>query len=375
MSDEELLNSVPPSTTPEDTPGGNFEDVQSEDGGETPSAEEGEQSEPDDSTEGVESAGNDTENETSEGEEVPTETDDQANAEATDPETVETPNQEVQLTESEQLAKLFQPFKANGKEISIKSVDEAITLMQKGIGYSKKMEGIKGHLGIVKMLENNNLLDTDKLSFLIDLDNKKPEAIAKFIKDSGLDPLDIDVDQADQYKQTSYAVSPKEVELDNVLDDLRDTPSYSKMLSVVGSEWDTTSRDIVYQNPQVLKVINNHVESGIYDLIDAELTRQSALGNLTGMSSIDAYQFVGDKMEAEGKFNHLFQPKPSNPLERAAAKLAEQANTNKQPTVDKRKAAAVPKNSAPVAPAKKDLSKMSDEEYLKYFEEQLANSN
>ena len=45
----------------------------------------------------------------------------------------------------EQLAKLFAPFKANGRELKIESVEEAVALMQMGANYSKKMAGLINH--------------------------------------------------------------------------------------------------------------------------------------------------------------------------------------------------------------------------------------
>lgn len=86
-------------------------------------------------------------------------------------------------------------FRANGKDIQVNSVEDAITLMKMGANYNKKMAGLKPNLRLMKMLENNNLLDESKLTYLIDLDKKDPEAIKKFIKDSGVDPLDIDTEK------------------------------------------------------------------------------------------------------------------------------------------------------------------------------------
>src|SRR5690606_21653948 len=63
---------------------------------------------------------------------------------------------------------IMKPFKANGREIKLNSPEEVITLMQKGANYTKKMQALQPHLKIVRMLENNQLLDEGKLSQLID---------------------------------------------------------------------------------------------------------------------------------------------------------------------------------------------------------------
>src|SRR5690606_38757650 len=88
--------------------------------------------------------------------------------------------------------KLFAPFKANGKEMVVDNVDDAVALMQMGANYNKKMAALKPNLKLLKLLENNNLLSEEKIGFLIDLDKKNPAAIGKLLKDSGIDPLDVD---------------------------------------------------------------------------------------------------------------------------------------------------------------------------------------
>ena len=82
--------------------------------------------------------------------------------------------------------RLLAPFKANGKEIAVSTVDDAISLMQMGANYNKKMAGLKPSLKMLKLLENSGLLSEEKISYLIDLEKKNPAAINKLIKDSGI---------------------------------------------------------------------------------------------------------------------------------------------------------------------------------------------
>ena len=52
-------------------------------------------------------------------------------------ETIEEEKADNSQSAEEQLAKLFAPFKANGRELKIESVEEAVALMQMGANYSK----------------------------------------------------------------------------------------------------------------------------------------------------------------------------------------------------------------------------------------------
>lgn len=203
--------------------------------------------------------------------------------------------------------RLLTPFKANGKDIAVDSVDDAIALMQMGANYNKKMAALKPNLKLMKLLENNGLLNEEKLSFLIDLEKKSPEAISKLVKDSGLDPLDLDADKASGYKPQTYTVDDREMELDTVLDELQSSPSYNRTLDIVSNKWDGPSKQVIAGSPQLLRVINDHVQSGIYDTILKEMDRERVFGRLNGLSDIEAYRQVGDAIEARGGFKQLVQ--------------------------------------------------------------------
>lgn len=259
-----------------------------------------------------------------------------------------------------QLAALFAPFKANGKEMQIDSIDDARQLMQMGANYNKKMAALKPSLKLVKMLDNNELLDEGKLSFLIDLSKKDPKAIAKFIKESGIDPLDLDVNTATEYKPNTYTVDDREVELDSVLQELADSPKYHDTLQIVNNKWDATSKQTIVSNPNILKVINEHVENGIYAQIASQVEKDRMLGRLGGLSDLEAYRQVGDRMYEEGKFG----PTPST-----AEVKQPVVKPKADPKLSERKRAAAPPKAVPAKKAEVNLNplSMSDAEFDKAF--------
>jgi len=198
--------------------------------------------------------------------------------------------------------KLLTPFKANGKNIQVNSVDDAIHLMQMGANYTKKMAALKPNLRLMKMLENNELLDEEKLSYLIDLDKKNPEAVQKFIKESGIDPLDIDTDKDTDYTPNTYTVNDKEVDLDGVLDEIRDTPTFQRTIDIIGTKWDASSKKILIDTPNIIKVINEQIGNGIFDQITDVIDSERMLGRLAGLSDLEAYKQVGDAIQKRGGF-------------------------------------------------------------------------
>lgn len=260
---------------------------------------------------------------------------------------------------------LTAPFKANGREIQVQSVEDAVALMQMGANYNKKMAALKPNLKLMKLLENNGLLNEEKLSFLIDLEKKNPEAIGKLIKDSGVDPLDLDASKAGDYKTPRHTVDDRELELDAVLDEIQETPSYTRTLDVVSNQWDGASKNVIANSPQVLKVINSHVQSGVFDVIIKEVEREKMFGRLSGLSDIEAYRQVGDAIQARGGFDHLvsqghrIQPKPA--VVQPKPKMGDEGKRR-----DKRLAAGT---SQPAVPSKSNSEfnplSLSDDEFSK----------
>lgn len=280
---------------------------------------------------------------------------------------------EKQVDFEAEYKRLFEPFKANGREIKVNSIDEAKTLMQMGANYNKKMAGLKPHLKLMKMLENHNLLSEDKISFLIDLDKKNPAAISKLIKDSGHDPMDYDAEKASGYKQTAYTVDDREVELDNVLGELQDSPAYNRTLEIVSTKWDAASKQVIAGTPQLLKVINDHVDSGIYDLISKEVENERMFGRLTGLSDIEAYRKVGDSLHAKGAFNSLAKGSPhSQEKQTQQVEVAPKPKPVDDKLKEKRRAASSTK-PAVASTEKADFNPLalSDDEFSKLVNKQF----
>lgn len=259
--------------------------------------------------------------------------------------------------------RLLKPFKANGRDVSVTSVDDALSLMQMGANYNKKMAGLKPSMKILKLLENNGLLDENKLSYLIDLDKKDPLAINKLVQDSGLNPMDLDAAKAGEYRPKTRTVDEREMELDTVLDDIQSTPTYTRTLEVVSKKWDGPSKQIVAAQPQLLKVINDHMSSGIYDLITAEIESQRMFGRLDGLSDIDAYRKVGDAIQARGGFNDL----GSSQSKSAAAPVVVQPKPKVEDEAlnNKRRAASSTPAAVVTAPGTFNPLGLSDEEFAK----------
>ena len=295
------------------------------------------------------------------------------NGAVTDPAAV-TPGTAVNY-ESE-YKRLMAPIKANGKMIELKSPEELIQLAQMGANYTRKMQDIAPHRKVLLMLQNNDLLDEGKLSYLIDLDKKNPDAIKKLLQDSGINPLDIDTESKSQYQATSHAVSDAEANFQAVLSDLGANEAGQKTLHAVHTGWDDASKNKLLEDPSVLTLIHEQREAGIYDRITTEIERRRTLGQIAANTPfLKAYELVGNDMQAKGGFNDLIQPAaqtpqvPAVPVEPVATRVvtpkpqvsnSEQANAAASTRTTARKAAQIVN---PLA--------MSDDEFMKQMNNRL----
>lgn len=200
-------------------------------------------------------------------------------------------------------ADLMEPLKANGKTIEIRTPEDIKQLMRMGANYTRKMQDIAPHRKIIAMLENNGMLDESKLSYYIDLDKKNPEAIKKLIKDSGIDPLDIDVSTEANYQKGNHQVSDDEIAFRNILEDVKSAPGGQETLRVIDSTWDQASKNELWKSPEVLSIIQQQRDNGVYDRITTEINRQTMLGTIpTGTPFVQAYMRIGNELGAKGAF-------------------------------------------------------------------------
>lgn len=286
--------------------------------------------------------------------------------------------QEEQVNYQEAYEKIMAPFQANGKTITLNTPEEAIKLMQQGANYTRKMQAIQPHRRVLQMLQNNNLLDESRLGFLIDIDKKDPEAVKKLIKDSGIDPLEIDVSSESTYREGNHRVSDEEVQFTAVLEDLAASTTGQELIRDVRTNWDQHSREEAWKNPELLTRLQEQNDVGIYGLITAEMDRQKTLGIISPQTPfLTAYNQVGDSLHKAGKFDELVsKPKTESatpgqqPVQPQTEKqvLAVKAAQPKQAvaTDSDRARAAAPSRSTPrkAAPIINPLA-MSDEDFLK----------
>lgn len=380
MTDEEIMNMSPDDFEPEEVneelDSEEEESTESEEQEET-EVEETEQSEEDDG-EVPEEVSTEEEDENPSDEEVLAKTNPNAKKQVkvvkqeedkeepteAEPASIETP----ELHKSVYDKIMNTPIKANGKDIKLKSVDEAVQLIQMGANYTKKMASLKPHLKLLKTLENNSLLNENDINLLIDLKQKKPEAIAKLLSDAKINPLDVDLDDSKNYVPQNHTVTDKQMELDEVINELQSSQHYTKLSQVVAGTWDDSSKQALFNKPEMLRTLHEHMVpdaqgNSIYEYVSAEVERRKVLGQLKGMSDYDAYISVGDDLYEQ----HKQQQAIANTVSKRVVKPATKTNNVDPQTVKQQKQAAAPTRAKVTTNTTSELNPLalSDEEFEK----------
>lgn len=243
---------------------------------------------------------------------------------------------------------MTKPFKANGREISIDNVDDAIRLMQMGVNYSKKMEQLKPKQALLKVLEEHRLDSKEKLGFFIDLVNKKPEAIAKLVKESEIDLYDFDLEQANSYEPHINIPEPSLFE-ETLQEVIEHNPIMTEVVNhMVG--WDSHSKDVIFNEPDMLRTFSEHKANGLYDKIINKIEHERVLGRMVNIPYLQAYATVEQEL-MQTQANTFTAPRPTN--------------SKPDDNLDKKKKAGLPNGSVANETQTFNPLAISDEELIK----------
>ena len=282
--------------------------------------------------------------------------DDKLKDQNTDKEPTKVDNQEVDYKSIYE--QVFKPFKANGKEITPKSVEDIISLMQMGANYTKKMQLMAPMKKVVQSLDNAKI-DEQELNFLIDVSKGDKEAIKQLLIKHKIDPLEIDLDGDNTYSPRNNIASDEDVEFNDTLMDIHD--SLPRIQEILNNTWDDNSKKAILKDPRLMRALHEEVQMGRFDEVQKRLEAEKTFGRYKGVSDVDAYIDLVSKMEQE-RMKTKTQPETPTKTE----------STKRIP--DKSKAAPTKGKTSKSSSSltAKDLLSMSDDEFNKLSERDLV---
>lgn len=258
-------------------------------------------------------------------------------------------------------------FKAGGKEITVKTPEEALQLMQMGVGFHGKMSKLAHAERIIETLRENDLLSEEKINELIDISKKNPEAIAALVQSAGLEPHQLlPSGDAQPYTPGQHVLPEAQIQFRHSVDAIREQGG-NEFLAHVAQDWDVTSRAEVYKDPRALDMIYGHKQTGVYDKISSEVERRKVFDpSVASLPFIHAYLAVGNEMHEKG----LLAPQQEHTAPVVAAipvPVVVKPAVASQPVIPNpaaAKAGSVRSTPTPVTTAPNFLT-MSDEEFKK----------
>lgn len=282
--------------------------------------------------------------------------DDKLKDQNTDKEPTKVDNQEVDYKSIYE--QVFKPFKANGKEITPKSVEDIISLMQMGANYTKKMQLMAPMKKVVQSLDNAKI-DEQELNFLIDVSKGDKEAIKQLLIKHKIDPLEIDLDGDNTYSPKNNIASDEDVEFNDTLMDIHD--SLPRIQEILNNTWDDNSKKAILKDPRLMRALHEEVQMGRFDEVQKRLEAEKTFGRYRDVSDVNAYIDLVSKMEQE-RMKTKTQPETPTKTE----------STKKIP--DKSKAAPTKGKTSKSSSSltAKDLLSMSDDEFNKLSERDLV---
>ena len=281
----------------------------------------------------------------------------QDESDGTEEELEEEPANPDVMSAEDFMTQVTAPFKAVNKMMSVSKPEDVIRLMQQGIDYNRKMGTIKPQLKLIKMLQNNDLVDEQKLSHLIDISKGNHGAIKKAITDSGYEESYGEDDT--EYAPSTYTVSDESMALDDVLKNIEGTETYDTVLDILSTKWDNSSRQRLYNNPNELMVINEQISSGAYAKITEEVEHRRMMGSLpTNLLDIQAYELVAEELYP------LRAPTQSAPRKKAYSPTP--SNVQNPQLTNRKKGLASPANKKQVrkVATEVDYSTLTDEQLM-----------
>ena len=270
-------------------------------------------------------------------------------------------------TDTATVDKLFAPFKASGVDMQVRSVDEAIQLMQMGANYQKKMQTLKPKMRLLQSMERHQF-DEEKLNFALDLLSGNQEAIHKLVTDHSFNSDDLydDDGNAPSYVPTDKLVSQGEMDVRAAFEQIETSPHIGRVQQVLQKDWDMDSANEFVKNPSLIINLEQQMQAGHFDIIQTEMMRQRTMyGQQTQhLNDLQLYCAIGEQLVNQGQLKMPTTSPVPPPPSQASVVAPKPKKTTQQPQSDASKVAPSVRKQGNAKTVQNYLN-MSDEDFMK----------
>jgi hypothetical protein len=131
--------------------------------------------------------------------------------------------------------------------------------------YTKKMQQLKPWRKQIDAIEQANLGQED-INLMIDVLKGDKDAIANVLKRTGVDALDLDVENAN-YVAKDYGRNDTELAIKDIVDEIGEDPEYRTTHNIINKQWDNKSVEAFVEDPSMIKLLHTDVKSGVFNQV------------------------------------------------------------------------------------------------------------
>ena len=263
-------------------------------------------------------------------------------------------------------------IKASGIDRTVRDAEHLKTLVRIGFSANESNRKIKPYLKQLKSLEQAGVsLEDDNLNFLVDVMNGNKDAIKELVTnklkmtEDELQSWYDDEDSKSTYIPNNHVISDSRFQLQEILEEIKSTPTYDKTVNFFGNI-DDDGKVLISENPELVNLVNQDMQSGIFDKALDEAQFRMDRGLLPKQSILQSYINV---MQDETFYNSLTgvetTPEVTTKKATTSKKNKEVVNRKKRASTVGTSKGSIPSSSNEVY--SKDINKMSEEEFNDFY--------
>ena len=268
--------------------------------------------------------------------------------------------------------------KANGKEYEF-TEDEVRAQFPKIFGqamdYTRKMQQIKPWRQTIDAIEQAKL-SHDDVSLMIDVLKGDKAAIAAVLKRTGVDTLELDVEDS-KYVPKSYGRDERTLAIKDIVDEISQDQEYAVTSRIIDRDWDDGSWQEMSKDPTLIKALHIDVKSGVYNKVQP-IAEKMKLYEGGRRSDLDYYKLAAQEYYKELAAQEAYSRGVQEAKQERAVQQERKVVEVKQKEVQRKtteQAAAKRKAAAPTKPGPSKPQGVTDylEDSDEAFEEWYSN--
>lgn len=220
---------------------------------------------------------------------------------ATDAETTNAAQKEIDDKAAEEGKPQLRKFKANGQDFSF-TQDEILaqfeTVFGQAMDYTQKMQKIAPYRKMISALESEGV-SSEQLNIAISALKGDTGAIQEILKLNKIDNFDLTPeDDAAPYQTTDYGKNETQLGIEEITQKIQSDPEYKMTVDIIDQQWDNDSRETIASNPQMIAGLHNDIRNGVYEVVAPAATKLKILDGNT-KSDIEYYMLAGEQLRQE----------------------------------------------------------------------------